>query len=93
MVLSEVKWRVALRPVDSRTPLGKLDIGQYLSSSTAQRELRISELREVSAVGDIDYSLGFVQVLGKRQQETFWSPWALRRWRRSVTTMITAARS
>jgi site-specific recombinase XerD len=67
-VLSEGEVEKLMEAVDSRTPLGKRD--RAMLELLYGSGLRISELRGLN-VGDIDYSLGFVQVLGKGSKERF----------------------
>lgn len=67
-VLSEAEIEKLLGAVDTSTPLGKRD--RAMLELLYGSGLRISELRNLN-VGDIDYSLGFVQVLGKGGKERF----------------------
>lgn len=67
-VLSEGEVESLLQAIDTNTPLGKRD--RAMLELLYGSGLRISELRSLN-VGDIDYSLGFVQVLGKGSKERF----------------------
>jgi tyrosine recombinase XerC len=67
-VFSQDEIARILSVIDTATPLGKRDraIVELLYSSG----LRISELAGLN-IGDVDYSLGFVQVTGKGGKERF----------------------
>jgi site-specific recombinase XerD len=67
-VLSEGEVETLIRAIEVETPIGKRDraILEVLYGSG----LRIGELQRLN-VGDIDYSLGFVHVLGKGGKERF----------------------
>jgi site-specific recombinase XerD len=67
-VLSEGEVETLIRSIDTGTPLGKRD--RAMLELLYGAGLRISELRSLN-VGDIDYSLGFVQVVGKGNKERF----------------------
>lgn len=67
-VLSEDEVESLMQAVDARTPLGKRD--RAMLELLYGSGLRISELSRLN-VGDIDYSLGFVQVMGKGGKERF----------------------
>jgi site-specific recombinase XerD len=65
-VLSEADTERLLNAPDTSTPAGKRD--QALLEMLYGSGLRVSELCRLD-VGDIDYSLGFVQVLGKGSKQ------------------------
>ncbi len=67
-VLSQEEVEKLLEAIDTRTPLGKRD--RALLELLYGTGLRVSELSRLN-VGDIDYSLGFVQVMGKGDKERF----------------------
>ena len=67
-VLSREEVESFLEVIDTRTPLGKRDRAMFELLYGAG--LRVSELSRLN-VGDIDYSLGFVQVMGKGDKERF----------------------
>ncbi|HHW19451.1 MAG TPA: tyrosine recombinase XerC [Firmicutes bacterium] len=67
-VLSQDDVERLLAQPDTRTPLGKRD--RALLEVLYGAGLRVSELCRLN-IGDIDYSLGFVQVTGKGGKERF----------------------
>lgn len=67
-VLSREEVEKLLEAIDARTPSGKRD--RALLELLYGTGLRVSELSRLN-VGDIDYSLGFVQVMGKGDKERF----------------------
>lgn len=67
-VLSEEDAKRLLECIDTQTPYGKRD--RAIIELLYGAGLRISELAKLN-VGDVDYSLGFVQVIGKGDKERF----------------------
>jgi site-specific recombinase XerD len=67
-VLSQDDVERLLEAIDTETPYGKRDRAMFELLYGAG--LRVSELAKLN-VGDVDYSLGFVQVVGKGDKERF----------------------
>lgn len=67
-VLSEDEVAKLLGVIDTATPFGLRD--QAMIELLYGTGLRVSELAKLN-IGDIDYSLGFVQVMGKGGKERF----------------------
>lgn len=67
-VLSEDQVASLLGVIDTGTPFGKRD--RAIVELLYGTGLRVSELAKLN-IGDIDYSVGFVQVMGKGDKERF----------------------
>ena len=67
-VLSQVEAKNLVESPDTSDPLGKRD--RAILEVLYGAGLRISEVQRLN-IGDIDYSLGFVQVMGKGGKERF----------------------
>jgi len=67
-VLSREEMEKLFESIDTTTPYGKRD--RAIIELLYGAGLRVSELAKLN-VGDVDYSLGFVQVIGKGDKERF----------------------